>query len=106
MNTFDEYLCIDYENVQDVKVEILKKNVKVIILVGNTQSKVPIDLVMKTQPFGNAIEWIQVNANGRNALDFFIAYFLGKDTETDPLKSFIIYSKDAGYDLLISHGVT
>lgn len=103
MNAFDEYLYIDYENVQDVKVEVLKKNVKVMIVVGNTQSKVPIDLVMKTQPFGDAVEWIQVNANGRNALDFFIAYFLGKDAAVDPTKTFIIYSKDAGYDPLIAH---
>jgi hypothetical protein len=103
MNTFDEYLYIDYENVQDVKIEVLKKNVKVMIIVGNTQTKVPIELIMKTQPFGNAVEWVQVSANGRNALDFFIAYFLGRDTAADQSKSFIIYSKDAGYDPLIAH---
>lgn len=103
MSTIEEYLYIDYENVQDVQVEIITKTIKVMIIVGEHQTKVPIDLVQKTQPFGSAVEWLRVNGKGRNALDFFIAFFLGKDVAADPDKSFIIYSKDAGYDPLINH---
>jgi hypothetical protein len=103
MSIFEEYLYIDYENVQDVKVEVIKKTIKVMIIVGKDQIKVPIDLVQKTQPFGNAVEWIRVNGKGRNALDFFIAFFLGKDVAADREKTFIIYSKDTGYDPLINH---
>lgn len=103
MSNFEEYLYIDYENVQDIKVEVIKNTVKVMIIVGEDQAKVPIDLVQKTQPFGNAVEWIRVNGKGRNALDFFIAYFLGKDIATDRGKQFLIYSKDTGYDPLINH---
>jgi hypothetical protein len=103
MSIFEEYLYIDYENVQDVKVEVIKKTIKVMIIVGKDQIKVPIDLVQKTQPFGNAVEWIRVNGKGRNALDFFIAFFLGKDVAEDREKTFIIYSKDTGYDPLINH---
>ena len=103
MSIFEEYLYIDYENVQDVKVDVIKKTIKVTIIVGKDQTNVPIDLVQKTQPFGNAVEWIRVNGKGRNALDFFIAFFLGKDVAADRGKSFIIYSKDTGYDPLINH---
>ncbi len=103
MPTFEEYLYIDYENVQDVNIDVIKKTLKVTIIVGQDQTKVPFDLVQKTQPFGNAVEWIQVNGKGRNALDFFIAYFLGKDVAADREKTFIIYSKDTGYDPLINH---
>ena len=103
MSAFEEYLYIDYENVQDVKVNVIKKTTKVMIIVGEDQTKVPIDLVQKTQPFGNAVEWIRVNGKGRNALDFFIAFFLGKDVAADKKKTFIIYSKDTGYDPLINH---
>lgn len=103
MSTIEEYLYIDYENVQDVQVEVIKKSVKVAIIVGQDQTKVPIDLVQKTQPFGNAVEWIQVSGKGRNALDFFIAFFLGRDVAADRSKSFIIYSKDSGYDPLINY---
>jgi len=103
VSNFEEYLYIDYENVQDVKVDVIKKTTKVTIIVGKEQTKVPIELVQKTQPFGNAVEWIRVNGKGRNALDFFIAFFLGKDAATDREKTFIIYSKDTGYDPLINH---
>lgn len=103
MSIYEEYLYIDYENVQDLKVNVIKKTIKVMIIVGENQTKVPIDVVRNTQPFGNAVEWIQVNGKGRNALDFFIAFFLGKDVAADSKKTFIIYSKDAGYDPLINH---
>lgn len=103
MSTFEEYLYIDYENVQDVNVDIIKKTVKVTIIVGENQTRLPIELVQKTQPFGNAVQWIRVNGKGRNALDFFIAFFLGKDVAENKEKTFIIYSKDTGYDPLINH---
>ncbi len=100
---FQEYLYIDYENVQDVQVDAIKRTMKVMIIVGEDQSRVPIDLVQKTQPFGDSVEWVRVNGKGRNALDFFVAYFLGKDVASDRDKNFVIYSKDRGYDPLINH---
>lgn len=103
MAAFEEYLYIDYENVQDVQIDIIQKTIKVMIIVGDNQAKVPIELVQKTQPFGDAVEWIRVHGKGRNALDFFVAFFLGRDVATDSKKSFIIYSKDTGYDPLITH---
>ncbi|PKM86215.1 MAG: hypothetical protein CVU85_08445 [Firmicutes bacterium HGW-Firmicutes-10] len=99
----EEYLYIDYENVQDVKVDVIKKTTKVKIILGNDQTKIPVDLVTKTQPFGEMVEWVQVAGKGRNALDFFIVYFIGRDATLDKGKSFIIYSKDTGFDPLISH---
>ena len=86
-----------------MKVDLIKKTMKVMIIMGKNQTKVPIELVQKTQPFGNAVEWIRVNGKGRNALDFFIAFYLGKDVAADSGKTFIIYSKDTGYDPLINH---
>lgn len=103
MTNFEEYIYIDYENVQDVKVELIKKTTKIIIFVGANQTKVPIELVQKTQKLGNSVEWISVNGKGRNALDFFIAYYLGKDVAEDSKKTFFIYSKDTGYDSLINY---
>lgn len=103
MNNYEEYLYIDYENVQDVDVNLLHKNIKVLIILGKDQIKIPVDLIKKTQPFGNSIEWIQVNGKGRNALDFFIAFFLGKDVASNIKKTFIIYSKDTGYDPLVNY---
>lgn len=103
MKQFEKYLYIDYENVQDVQPEALDDTMKVLIIVGENQSKVPLQLVQQTQPFGERVEWLQVSGKGRNALDFFIAYYIGRDVCQRPDKEYIIYSKDAGYDPLINH---
>lgn len=103
MKPFEKYLYIDYENVQDVQPEVLDDTMKVLIIVGENQTKVPIQLVQQTQPFGNRVEWLQVGGKGRNALDFFIAYYIGRDVCLRPAMEYIIYSKDAGYDPLIEH---
>jgi hypothetical protein len=103
MSVFEEYIYIDYENVQDIKVDLIKKTSKVTIILGENQTKVPIDLIKKIQPLGDAVEWIQISGKGQNALDFFIAFYLGRDTVANKEKTFIIYSKDTGYDPLINH---
>ena len=57
-----------------------------IILIGNEQIKIPINLVQKLQPMGSLVEWIRVNGKGRNALDFYISFFLGRDVTKDKNK--------------------
>jgi hypothetical protein len=103
MTDFEEYLYIDYENVQDVNVNVIKKTTKLMIILGNDQTKVPVELIQKIQKLGERVKWIRVNGKGRNALDFFIVFFLGRDITLDKNKKFIIYSKDTGYDPLINY---
>ena len=100
---YEKYLYIDYENVQDVQTEAISDDMKVMIVVGVNQTKVPLSLVQATQPFGQRVQWVQVGGQGRDALDFFIAYYIGRDVCQRPDKEYIIYSKDAGYDPLINH---
>ena len=103
MPEFTTQLYIDYENVQDIQVHALTKTMRVKIIYGLEQKKFPADLVTKLQPFGDTVEWIAVEGKGSNALDFFIAYYLGKEVAANPNKQFIIYSKDTGFDPLIAH---
>lgn len=103
MSEFQEYLYIDYENVQELNVGSIKNSVKVKIIVGENQTKIPIDYVQKLQPYGNSVEWIRVDVKGKNALDFILAFYLGKDVAEDREKTFTIYSQDKGYDPLISY---
>jgi hypothetical protein len=99
---YDKFILVDYENVQDINADVIENNMKILIIVGESQNKIPIDLIEKIQPFGNAIEWLQIKSNGKkNALDFLIAYFLGCFVSTQNNKEYIIYSKDSGYDPLI-----
>lgn len=103
MTTYNEYLYIDFENVQDIDISFLKETTKVTIITGQDQKSVSFDLVSRIQKFGESIGWIQVEGKGKNALDFFIVHYLTKDYEHNPDKSFIIYSKDTGFDPLIKH---
>lgn len=98
----DKVLLIDYENVLQVDIsEIDKESYNVKIFVGASQNKIPFDLVTAAQAFGPNIEWVKIDASGKNALDFHIAYFLGKYSQTHPNQKFIVLSKDTGFDPLI-----
>ncbi|MBT9148736.1 MAG: PIN domain-containing protein [Dehalococcoidia bacterium] len=101
---YSEFLFIDFENVQTFDIHSLNDGIKVYIFVGNQQKKIPFDLVASAQKRGESIEWIQVSAQGKNALDFHIAFYLGELNQTTAkgLK-FTVLSKDTGYDPLVQH---
>jgi hypothetical protein len=52
---------------------------------------------------GERGEYVQINGNVRNALDFHVAFHLGELAARDPGAVFCVISKDKGFDLLIEH---
>jgi hypothetical protein len=99
----DKFLLIDYENIQKVNLSDVPDNILVRIFVGQSQKNIPFELVQQAQRFGNCIEWIKVEGQGSNALDFHIAFYMGKLQTEHKRASFIILSKDKGFDPLIKH---
>ena len=99
----DTVIFVDYENIQDLRIDDLDKDTKLVIVTGMDQNKIPFELVQQTQKFGDTIEWVKVSGKGKNALDFFISYFLGKYIEQGAYSDYIILSKDRGYDPLIQY---
>ena len=101
------YILIDYENVQTKSLSMLQgasnQEFRIMVFVGANQSKIPIELVSSMQSFGTKAKYVQITGSGRNALDFHIAYYLGKLTESDRDAIFHVISKDTGYDQLIKH---
>lgn len=98
------YILIDYENVQPSTFELPKDYpFKVIVFVGASQTKIPIDLVTAMQNLGHNAQYVRVEEKGKNALDFYITFYLGKYFEKDPMGYFHIISKDTGFDILIQH---
>jgi hypothetical protein len=77
-------LLIDFENVQQIDFSGLDDTFQVVIFVGVFQKSIPIELVIQAQGLGNRVRWQQVEGNGGNALDFFIAYQLGCIAEKSP----------------------
>ncbi len=98
------YILIDFENVQPKNLEILKDhNFNIIIFVGEKQTKIPFDLAIAMQSLGKNAEYVKINGNGPNALDFHIAYYIGVISARDQNCYFHIISKDTGFDPLIRH---
>jgi hypothetical protein len=98
------YVLIDYENVQPEEVDALdKEHFSVIVFVGATQAKVTFEVASVLQRMGDRASYIKISGSGKNALDFHIAYYLGKLSEKEPDAYFHIVSKDTGFDLLVEH---
>jgi hypothetical protein len=86
------YVLVDYENVQPEAISALnKEHFKVIVFVGATQSKVTYEVAIAMQKLGDRAEYMKISGNGSNALDFHIAFYIGR------------ISKDTGFDPLIAH---
>ena len=100
----NNYILIDYENVQPKNLAILNGHpFKVIVFVGANQAKLPFDLASSLQALGSSAEYVKIGGNGSNALDFHIAFYIGQLAERDPDACFHIVSKDTGFDPLIKH---
>jgi hypothetical protein len=97
-------LLIDYENVQKINLtEIEGMDLRVSVFTGNSQNKIPIDLVSSAQALGERLSWVRIDGNGPNALDFHIAYYLGVYAAKNPMDEYLILSRDKGFDPLIKH---
>ncbi|MDP2785102.1 MAG: PIN domain-containing protein [Sulfurimicrobium sp.] len=98
------YVLIDYENVHVRSLTLLKgEHFRVRVFLGPKNSKLPVELVLAMQEFGDYAEYVVLETPGSNALDFHIAYYLGVFATEDPAGFFHIISKDTGYDTLIRH---
>jgi len=103
-NIRTNYVFIDYENVQPSSFVLFKDHpFKVLLFVGANQTKIPIELVISMQELGDSAEYIRIEGNGKNALDFHITFYCGKFFEKEPNSYFHIISKDTGFDVLIKH---
>lgn len=57
-------LFIDYENVQKLNFSRVKlEDIEVKIFVGQSQSKIPFELVQSIQTLGNRVEWIRIEVD-------------------------------------------
>lgn len=98
------FVLVDLENVQPTNMDLLNDGpFKIKVFLGANQGKVPLAMVRALQVFGTEAEYIQVDGNGSNALDFHIAYYIGRLAAETPDAYFHIISKDKGFDPLIKH---
>ena len=97
-------MLIDFESVQpDTLTPLLEDHFHVLLFVGANQSKVPFEVAAAVQKLGTRGEYIKMSGNGPNALDFHIAYYIGKLAAEDTSAFFHIISRDKGFDPLVAH---
>jgi len=99
------YILIDFENTQKIDFDLIDiTHTKIVIFVGRSQNKIPFALVEKAQDKGDRIQWLKIAGDGKNNLDFHIAFELGRLSEKLAQDiTFIILSKDSGYDSVIKY---
>lgn len=98
------FVLIDYESVQPKLLSSLnQEHFRVVVFVGENQTKIPLALVEAMQTLGNRAKYIKIDGVGPNALDFHIAFYIGQLAKEIPDSYFHIISKDKGFDPLIKH---
>jgi PIN domain len=98
------YVLIDFENVHVKSLDLLKgEHFSVMVFLGPKNTKLPVDLVVAMQAFGERAEYVVLQAPGANALDFHVAFHLGQLVAANPTGFFHIISKDTGFDPLVQH---
>ena len=98
------YVLIDFENIQPNNLEVLYHHpFKVLVFVGANQTKIPFELASAMQALGESAQYVKIAGNGKNALDFHIAFYIGELVTKEPSAFFHIISRDTGFDPLIKH---
>lgn len=98
------FVLIDSENVKPEYIEKLKhEHFRVVVFVGATLKRLDFPTVHAVQSLGSNGSYVQISGHGSNALDFHVAYYIGKLSAAHPGACFHIISKDKGFDPLIKH---
>lgn len=98
------HVFVDFENVQ--KIDLSKIGIKsshFTILLGPRQTKLDTDLVEKLIEHSDSVKMIRLESSGKNALDFVLAYYVGRTTTAYPSTHIHIVSRDTGFEPLIEH---
>jgi hypothetical protein len=100
---YKKLIFVDLENVQRLDDSVIVPHTKLFIMVGYGQEKQGLELLKEKFDKCDAIELIKVNGQGHNALDFFIAFYLGKYYNELKNITVVICTKDGGFDPLKEH---
>lgn len=98
------HVFVDFENVHQVDLALIgAKSVSFTLMVGPQQTKLDSALVEKLMEHSASVRLVKLKSKAKNALDFALAYYLGRAALADPTACFHIIAKDGGYDPLIEH---
>jgi hypothetical protein len=98
------FVLIDSENVKPEYIEKLRQeHFRVVVFVGANLKRLDFAIVNALQSLGSNGSYVQISSHGPSAMDFHIAYYIGKLAAAHPDAYFHIISKDKGFDPLVKH---
>jgi hypothetical protein len=98
------HVFVDFENVHTIDLSVIgSKSVRFTLMLGAKQKRLDVELVEKLMEHAESVQLVRLTASGKNALDFALAYYVGRATMADPAAYIHIISKDQGFDPLIQH---
>lgn len=101
---FAHFVFVDFENCPKLDLSLVAgQPVHVTVLIGKNQSKLPSELALDLHALGSQVRPVKLEDSGRNALDFTLAYCLGRTAEQWPDAELHVVSKDRDYDPLLRH---
>ncbi|KDP84217.1 hypothetical protein CF70_021225 [Cupriavidus sp. SK-3] len=95
-------VLVDFENVQAIDFARLRPAARLAVFAGDGQRKVPIEVAMGLQAMGERARWVKASGAGPNALDFHIAFELGRMVQAGERGPVLVLSKDKGFDPLLA----
>lgn len=96
-------LLVDLENVHKIDLSLLDETYTAIVYVGAKQNPPKAASKKATAHRFQRVDFQKIEGAGKNALDFHIAFQLGRTIETAPDTECVVLSADKGFDPLLSH---
>jgi hypothetical protein len=98
------HVFVDFENIHTIDLDVIgQQGISFTLLIGAKQTKIDTALVEKLLLHASSVQLVRLTSSGRNALDFTLAYYVGRAVAADPAGIFHLISKDTGYDALVTH---
>lgn len=98
------HIFVDYENTKTINAGVLGiERTTFTLLLGPQNTKFDIGLVEQLMRCAGSVEIVRLERAGKNAVDFALAYYLGRKVAGDSAAYFHIISNDAGYAPLVEH---
>ena len=99
----ERLLLVDYENIGKIDLKAIPAGVRVLFFFGASQKSVPKEFLKDALRLGERFMPLDIEGQGKNALDFHIAYYLGESLTREPTLECAILSRDKGFDVLVRH---
>jgi len=96
-------ILVDYENIGKIDLSLLDASYRAIIFVGAKQNTPKASRKPSAAHRFSRVDFQKIEGVGKNALDFHIAFQLGRTFETAPETQCIVLSKDKGFDPLLAY---